>query len=63
MEFFQRSDKLFSQFFVLIFFDFEDAHTNLDFAVLDHLVFVSVNDFVVHVFTGYKLADIQITVT
>jgi len=63
MEFFKRSDKLFSQFFVLIFFDFEDADTNLDFAVLDHLVFISVNDFVVHVFTGYKLADIQITVT
>ena len=63
MEFFQRSDKLFSQFFVLVFFDFENTHTNLDFAVLNHLVFVSVNDFVVHVFTGYKLTDIQVRVT
>ena len=63
MKFFQRSDKLFSQFFVLIFFYFEDAHTNLDFAVFDHLVFVSVDDFVVHVFTGYKLTDIQVRVT
>jgi len=63
MKFFQRSDKLFSQFFVLIFFNFEDAHTNLDFAVFDNFVVVCVDDFVVHVLTGYKRTNIQIRVT